>query len=221
MHAEIGDRGAILLERALPELEIFRLARRVERAFLIGRWQEKHGLAPTALKESLVWGGMVGRTLRLYVGPILYDRVAGAAEQAARSILGWRTRLIPSHCVFRRYTEAITHVPWHIDADGANTIAFDACFNVWVPLVPVGRDRPSLEIIPGSDAIMRRLPLREPRRANLSDEWVRDNLPSERWCPELSPGDVLIFSHFTAHRTQTMGNHPPRVSGEFRVTLRS
>ena len=72
----------------------------------------------------------------------------GMVETRATKEVG-PCKLIPNICVFRRHRESRTHVPWHIDSDGAGTMSYDPCVNIWIPLVSVGRSLPSLEVIPG------------------------------------------------------------------------
>jgi len=57
----------------------------------------------------------------------------------------------------------------------------------------------------------------------LFGHWIdRRFASSGRVIRTLEPGDALIFDHYLLHRSQPMGPvDGPRVSGEFRVTLRT
>ena len=57
----------------------------------------------------------------------------------------------------------------------------------------------------------------------LFGHWIdRRFASSGRVIPTLEPGDALIFDHYLLHRSQPMAPvDGPRVSGEFRVTLRA
>jgi hypothetical protein len=220
MFGELEQSGAAVFRRALVADDVARLRRRTERAFHLASLQWRVGIASKSLRSTLPWGGMAGATMRRYVGRGLYDSVAEHARLAASDALLSRTRLIPALCLFRNHDGKRTHIAWHADADAAGGAEHDPCFNVWVPLVPVGKDRPSLQFVLGSHRVMRGLPLRDPQASSLTEEWVKDNLPGDAWTPIMEPGDVVIFDHYTVHRTQPMTHTEPRYSAEFRVTLK-
>jgi len=56
--------------------------------------------------------------------------------------------------------------------------------------------------------------------ARNTDEWVTEHFPpTDRFAPELAPGDALIFDHLTLHRTQPSDRETIwRMSIECRVT---
>jgi hypothetical protein len=67
---------------------------------------------------------------------------------------------------------------------------------------------------------MRSLPLLPAATAARTDEWVAEHFPVHaRWVPELESRDLLVFSHYTLHRTQVL-DLPivRRLSCEWRVT---
>jgi ectoine hydroxylase-related dioxygenase (phytanoyl-CoA dioxygenase family) len=98
---------------------------------------------------------------------------------------------------------------------------YDPCVNIWIPLVSVGQDRPSLELIPNTFSGMRVVPPLLAYNAGRTDEWIHERFPNyPTMVAVLNPGDAVLFDHFTLHRTQPMTTQAgPRVSGEFRVTL--
>lgn len=147
------------------------------------------------------------------------ERLTKIVADAASAQIGL-CKVVPEISLFRRHTEPRTHIPWHADADGASTMHYDPCFNFWLPFVAVGVDRPSLEYVPSSHAIMRKLPPLDASYALREDSWVRENLPEKPQVAILEPGDVLVFDHYTLHRTQPMASQAgPRISGEFRVQI--
>ncbi len=116
-----------------------------------------------------------------------------------------------------------THLPFHRD----QTVVGARLLNVWIPLVPCGHDAPGLEIVADSDG--RRLDPANPaasglvERARLDEASVLAAFPAASiWRPVLSPGDVLVFSGGTIHRTHiTPHMTRPRASIDLRLVQRS
>jgi hypothetical protein len=123
-------------------------------------------------------------------------------------------------CSIRRMNEKRTRIGWHTDYDGGGTRPYDPCYNIWLPLTPVGREQPSVEVVRGSHRRMRELPVPSPHNGAFSEEWVAKYFaPAARLAPELKPGDALIFDHWTLHRTQILDrDRVSRASIECRVT---
>ena len=116
--------------------------------------------APTTIQADVKgWGGLgLPLLARLGIHKSRMVELGTMIEAATEPIIG-PCRLIPAISLFRRHIYADTLLPWHIDADGAGTKAYDPCLNLWLPLVSVGEGRrPSLEIIPGSHHVMREEP---------------------------------------------------------------
>ena len=119
-------------------------------------------------------------------------------------------------------TSRHTHLPFHRD----QTVVGARLLNVWIPLVPCGHDAPGLELVAGSDG--RRLDPANPcaagivERARLDEASVLAAFPSEAfWRPVLAPGDVLVFSGETIHRTHITPNMKrPRASIDLRLVQR-
>jgi hypothetical protein len=183
------------------------------------------GRAPATIQTAVRgWGGL-GLPLLAGLG-IPKGQLAELAtmiEAAAEPISG-PCRLILAISLFRRHVYADTLLPWHIDADGAGTKPYDPCLNLWLPLVSVGEGRrPSLEVIPGSHHVMRGEAELPGDHAVRPSDWIAHRFASsKRVIPTLEPGDALVFDHYLLHRSQPMARvDGPRVSGEFRVTLRA
>ena len=90
---------------------------------------------------------------------------------------------------------------WHQDGaflgDGIRTL------NVWVALSRCGRDAPGMELIPRR---LTRLLGRGEDGAQfdwtVSNDTIARELPGVSiWRPEFEPGDVLMFDHWSLHRT--------------------
>jgi ectoine hydroxylase-related dioxygenase (phytanoyl-CoA dioxygenase family) len=109
----------------------------------------------------------------------------------------------------RRHKNIATFAPWHLDAHAAGTIKHDYVFNAWMPLVAVGRDCPSLEFIVGAHQRTRAGDYTHQESGHPVDvgyptpEWIEENGSNGKHvCLQMEPGDVVIFDHWTPHRTQ-------------------
>jgi len=182
--------------------------------------QIEQGTAHPDFVQSLLWDGLCFQALKAHAqGSEPIGRMAAHIEGCFPG-----ARVIDEHSVFRRQRKDITYVGWHTDAHAAGSTRYDPCFNVWIPFSEVGETLPSLEILPESESIMRTetdLPLDASN--NLPDEWRRNRLAHlETLCPHLKPGDALVFSHYTLHRTQPMKlRGGARISAEFRFTMKA
>ena len=132
-------------------------------------------------------------------------------------------RVIDQECNFRRHRGASSRAGWHTDADAAGSAPYDPCFNVWLPLMPVGIVLPSLELMPDTERPMRKMPRAPVEDGKVwSDRWRIEHFPDAKVeCPVLNPGDVVIFSHYILHRTQPLPTQVgERISGEFRFSMK-
>ncbi len=221
MNPELQARGVAIVRGLLSGAEAESLKGLLERAYAAA----DNGTAHVDAQERVrAWGGVNVHLIEQFgIDEQELIRFLGMVETRATKEVG-PCKLIPNICVFRRHRESRTHVPWHIDADGAGTVSYDPCVNIWIPLVSVGRSLPSLKVIPGSHVFMRELPLLNPPSgsgAGRTDEWVDQNfVHHDRLVAQLEPGDALMFDHYTLHRTQPMDSpFGARISGEFRVQL--
>ena len=110
---------------------------------------------------------------------------------------GWHFFALRSF--LRRHIGTNRILPWHIDADAAQTNRAH-CINVWLPLDAVGADRPSVDVVLGSHLKMRELPLLPGGMCDRDEAFVASVGPATS--SRLNPGDALVFDHFTLHRTQ-------------------
>ena len=145
-----------------------------------------------------------------------YEEVLGRIEAQVRRLFGADWQFFPKRSYFRRHIGMVRKVAWHVDADAASIfqVAGDA-INVWMPLDKVGTDLPSLEIVPHSQSVMRKIPMLTGKERYRDDAFV-DTI-GQGLVPQLEPGDALIFDQFTLHRTQTVGSKDTvRTACEFR-----
>ena len=171
-----------------------------------------------ATLTAMKWGGLAVATLRER-----FPLAHAALGPVLRSVrLRWPgAEIVERACVFRQIMpDGSTTIYWHMDADGAGVDDLGETWNCWLPLEDVGFGRyPSLEIIEGSEAVMRRAgPLRPGHR---EDAWVAENFPGAvPFRPQLRVGDAVVFSHWLLHRTEPMGEMAgPRIGCELRFAV--
>lgn len=145
-----------------------------------------------------------------------YEQSLGAVEVQVRRMLGPEWRFFPKRSYFRRHVGMALKVPWHIDADAASIYRVaGSAVNVWMPLDTVGTDLPSLDFVPRSHTVMRKVPLLTGKDKYRDDAFVGTiGMPET---PRLAIGDALIFDQFVLHRTQQAGSADAvRTACEFR-----
>lgn len=209
---DLARDGVVVLRGAIPPTDVRRTAALCDAAFT--------GLTtasdPSTVANVVGWGGMS------------IDEMLGcmADPDSLRAILDRFTALLPgatllrSLSVIRRRVKHRTSMPWHVDAEAASTRAHDPCVNFWMPFAPVGGGRsPTLEFVLGSAPAMRGYRALRTGETFRLDQWVEMRLGhSRRFMPLLEPGDVVLFDHYTMHRTERVsGLKPiPRISAEIR-----
>jgi Phytanoyl-CoA dioxygenase (PhyH) len=145
-----------------------------------------------------------------------YEQSLGAVEAQVGRMLGPGWRFFPKRSYFRRHIGMALKVPWHIDADAASIYRVaGSAINVWMPLDTVGTDLPSLDFVPRSHLVMRKVPLMTGKDKYRDDSFV-DTIGAPV-TPQLAVGDALIFDQFVLHRTQQAGSADTvRTACEFR-----
>jgi phytanoyl-CoA dioxygenase PhyH len=124
--------------------------------------------------------------------------------QLARSYLDKEPELAPNSHVRSILLDRLdTHLPFHQD----QTILKRALLNVWIPLDACGVGAPGLELVMESwRELLSPSPLEQPRfavdHARLDEASVLDAFAAEAfWRPRFAPGDAMLFSGSTIHRT--------------------
>lgn len=202
--------GAVVVRGYLGQ-DLWRITEIAEMAFVY----LEAGCGDQAMQDLWRSVGVVWLPTLNNCGGVAAEFVDALSRHAER-VLG-HCRIVPEICNIRRTRTARTQ--WHTEYHGAGTGGFHPCYNIWIPLTPVGQDQPSIEFFPGSHRRMPDLP--PPDTAIFADEWVADHFGSKTITPELAPGDALIFDHWTLHRTQVLPvNEGMQTSIECRVTQR-
>jgi hypothetical protein len=162
--------------------------------------------------------GDVARTLLAptYLCRAGYDRIADTVRAPVERGLGRTLSFLPGKSTFRRQSSAQrpAYVGWHRDAQAASSEGYLVC---WVPLQSVGKARPSLQIVVGSN----RTPARYVEHDDRMDDMIRERYGEENVCTAvLEPGDFMIFDHHILRRNQPIdGIYPTRVSGELQFAV--
>jgi hypothetical protein len=187
------DRGHLVLRGHLDPTEVRALARRVDT--LVATIGSEHpAWMPSA--SSLRLGAVAPELVRDLAERVVTAPLLAGLHEVLGPHLGclldqaWARRQFPSHLA------PIGHHPhaWH--QDGALHHPFPApgallpLVTCWIPLVACGRDAPGIELVPVAEG--RLLPL---------DALVDDAVPRPRVVPDLEPGDVLVLTAGTLHRT--------------------
>jgi ectoine hydroxylase-related dioxygenase (phytanoyl-CoA dioxygenase family) len=183
--------------------------------------------------SSASWGGIaIDHVKSLAPDPkkavALVDQSIGQLNAALRKLSVADPVFQSSLSYVRRHRNSATFAPWHLDAHAAGTINHDPVFNAWMPLVAVGQNCPGLEFIVGAHQRTRagnyaHQDTEHPADAGYpTPSWIAENsADGKHVCFVMAPGDVIIFDHWTPHRTQ-VSEFPPyvRTSAEMRFSAR-
>ncbi len=125
-------------------------------------------------------------------------------RELARRYLKQEPKLEPnSHVRAIRLDRADAHLPFHQD----ETILERRLMNVWIPLDPCGIDAPGLEVVwRSSRELLKPSPLAGARfpveHARLDPAAVLRRYGAHAlWRPQFRPGDAMLFTGTTVHRT--------------------
>jgi hypothetical protein len=227
----IHRHGAVLLRGGLDKTEIAAMLARAERAYTGwgGRYArgELNAVERTAFEVGHVSPDDLRRDGESFAVVAFFVRSPLARLLA--TLWDGNLLFLSDNCVPRRQLsgggEASRPVPFHQDASFLGNAGL--VLNFWIPLVACGRDAPGLEVVlehpPG--IIDRDSDIHEPSLADYSgidlaeDAVMRRFSADKLWHPEMQPGDVLVFSNLTVHRTYMhAGMTHDRISLEVRCT---
>lgn len=235
-----SDSGAVIFRKLLPKDAIDQFSLLCAAVFAIMDLKVKEKEAGEARSDDplseyvKLYGQLqfigedVVRTLlaSASMGHAGFDKLVAALSSAVAPALQHKLQYVPSKSTLRRqgttgHAQVSAYVPWHRDAHAVRTADLGDCLNCWVPMNPVGRDRPSLQVVLGSSKVLRDVKVDYEQNDNPSDEQVLKRYGADAICTAvLEPGDVLVFSHHTLHRTQPMGaTYGTRMSGEIRFVV--
>src|SRR5215470_10670930 len=213
--------GAMVLRSFLPAEELAILQQVASLAFGIGDSIVANlpmGRVPSDVSDGLAHGYLSWKIMTAWLActaPDLLGDLASVTNRvqaiAASAYRDPDTRFLDGFSVIRRHRRMprsgeVTAAAWHRDFSFVGPAGIDQSVNFWFPLVEVGIDAPSLEIVVGSHRYMREIPDETPGITNIAEEWLATHLSDYvRWTPSCRPGDVVMFDHQTIHRTQQLG----------------
>lgn len=131
-----------------------------------------------------------------------------------RAYFGSRAAVFAGYSMPRRQSPDAPEKALSFHQDYEFLGSFTSGINLWTPLTPAGNDAPGLELwldLPQTP-ILHFGQTSEDRLATLL------RLPEGRWRPVMAPGDVLLFTPYTLHRSLIEpGMTQARYSYEFRL----
>lgn len=218
-----------LLERGvLDETRIAQLSQRFDEAFAIGVEKDDGS-------NSVSFGHMARQNRRDVTDAMISTVLESRSGDLLRSLLGEDLVFLIDHCSLRFHQSGNEQsvLRYHLDADfiGIRNLMV----NLWVPLCPVGRDRPGLTFLkPDVNinnilATWRGMVAQQPTPTapvfkfrfsdSLLEQCTGRPVDTLFFTPELDAGDVALFHQFVMHATQAMAGHfETRRSLEFRVS---
>jgi hypothetical protein len=225
------DDGVVVHRDAIPRADVELFFAIADRAYtLVG--EVRAGAAPKGkhadlikhiAESSILWGGIpISHGYQIAAehfneSPDGFTKITSRLEQ----VLAYHRRENGANyrnelSYFRRHNGSTTHIPWHFDAGAAGTVKYDPCFNTWVPLVQVGESSPTLQFIPKTAALARDSINAEHHYPRCTE--IASGFDEASWLtPKLDPGDIVIFDHWTLHRTQPLSGKM-RTSAEIRFS---
>lgn len=212
----LHQRGAVLLRQVLPPellsrwLPAFETAfERSDQVFATGQmdahtWScfRQFGLVnPLDVTGFYLWIQELFRQPRL--------------QQVLQHLFATRPWLLLTDSAVRRQSPQQPRYQIHYHQDHEFLGQFEQALNVWIPLTAAGNRQPGLELwLDGPQQVLLNLQMSQAER-----EAVWSSIPATQlWQPELAAGDLIIFTHYTVHRTWVTPNmEKNRYSFEMRL----
>jgi ectoine hydroxylase-related dioxygenase (phytanoyl-CoA dioxygenase family) len=210
------ESGIAHLRGAIPLETIVHLRDRAERAFA-ARDERAAASAPAAVLDI----PYVRRFIALDEFARADEIVPAPARQLARAYLGHEPEAAPDRYIREIRPERVdAHLPYHQD----EAILRRKTVNVWWPLSRSGDVSPGLELVRFSHArLLEPAPVPGSpfavENVRLEENAVRTAFAEDRFFrPIVEPGDVLVFTGATIHRTYAVpGMRLSRLSVEVRL----
>jgi hypothetical protein len=196
---EFPDSGIALLRGAIPLENIVRLRHDAERVFA-----ERDEAAAANAVVDVLDVALVRRFIPLDTFVAVDAIVPHDARRLARAYLGHEPEAAPDRYVREIRPERVdAHLPYHQD----ESILRRRAVNVWWPLDRCGDLSPGLELVRFSHArLLEPAPVPGSpfavEKVRLDESFVRAEFPEAYFFrPIVEPGDVIVFSGATVHRT--------------------
>lgn len=194
----LQTRGAVLLRRLLPPALLQPWLPIFEQAYAEADRRLAAGEIDAAAWNAYYQFGNVDPGLVRHQPEWLAQLLGHSAlRPLIQAALGPQVSLLPYYTGPRRQRrdQPDRALNFHQDSEFIGKRAL----NVWIPLTPAGGpDWPGLELwLDGPQTRLLDFSMPPAERAAI----CADIPPEALWRPQLVPGDVLLFTHFTVHRT--------------------
>ena len=223
----VKNSGCAVIRNAIPAGTIQSILELAKQAYEARDWQNRVGQLPDSLRQPGMYpaghiflsdlnpGPDQGNfVLKNIINPDLLDLISDLTGQSPAFVI--------SNCLPRRQKCSggpNPPVPFHQDGSFLPGIYF----NFWIPLIQVNVDAPGLEVVitdseeiiaPGNTVTGNSIYDRIELPVNvLEEKFGEENF----WHPVLEPGDILVLTHRTIHRTYWLDNmNRDRISLEIR-----
>ncbi len=226
----IQQQGCVLLRGVIPQSDLVVFQARAREAYARRDAEFARGNMPEEFSRTMYRFGHVlgseldapGEQFAIVQQLVLKTKLI----QLLFGFYGSAVGFILNNCLPRRQDPQQLknpNVPYHQDAAFMGDTFF--ILNAWTPLMMCGDDAPGLEVLRNGTLTT----LLHPPHWQNSDktpyeqiafepDWVEQTYGLEKcWHPVMMPGDVLVFSNFTLHRTyHTSAMTEERISLELR-----
>ncbi len=191
-------RGVVLLRQILDPAMLSAYLPHFQAAFTAEDRRYISGQMPPEIYQKLYrYGHAEPNQIADYYAWIGSLLQAPGMKSVLQALYGSTAYLLVNNSFPRRQDPAQPEfaIPFHQDQEF--TGPFRTGLNLWLPLTPVGQAYPSLELcLDGPQQPLFQLRDSEPSRQKRLQE-----LNLNRWQIEMQPGDLLIFTGFTLHRS--------------------
>lgn len=220
----LEEHGCAVVRGVIPRAVIGEIAERAEAAYRMRDWQFARGELERLVKAGAYPGYHMGdyhsghcpradldapgepdydflrRLISANLGLALMDALADDVVHFPLSL-----------CVPRRQAPAGPNapVPFHQDCSFLHRYLGGArppMLNAWTPLTPAGATAPGLQVLP--QILREALPVAARKSGTVYDsieidpDWVAETWGEDAlWAPALEPGDVIVITESTLHRT--------------------
>ncbi|PKL75225.1 MAG: hypothetical protein CVV27_16475 [Candidatus Melainabacteria bacterium HGW-Melainabacteria-1] len=197
--ALLRTRGAVCLRELFSESEISAWLPAFEAAYVGSDFRFQTGQMDAGTYASYYqYGHADPREARAYAGWLEMLQSRSRLQELLGAVFGERALLLCRNSVPRRQSPERPEqaIAFHQDQEFMGPM--HQAVNLWLPLTPAGGDYPGIEIwLDGPLYPLLSLDLSEPERQRC----LQDMRPEALWRPELRPGDALLFTPYTVHRT--------------------
>lgn len=211
----LQTRGAVLLRQVLPEDFCERWLPAFAQGFAELDRRAAAGRLSPIQQRLYTYGHLPAEGLPGYTTWLQELLAVQNLRPPLRALFGPEAYLLLDNSLPRRQSSSqMGHaIPFHQDCEFIGPLK--QALNVWLPLTPAGGNWPGLELWLDGPQEPVFSPLQTPeQRADLTASIP----PAARWLPVLAPGDLLLFSPYTLHRTALhLGMFETRMSFELRL----